>query len=116
MTNAYRDFLLMYLILDLFNDDNPNENVIAYLSDANPYMRRGEYSLDIVVFREFKEKYDKFDNQEEYSYEFLKEYLKNLDYYVGVYELFLTITKEEYLRYCEEVLTKQRELLKEDFL
>ena len=116
MIKSYYEYQLMYLYLNEYNEKNSSENLMVFLSDANPYMRRGEYSLDIVVFKDFKEKYDKFDNHEEYSYEFVKGYLKNLDYYVGVYELFLTITKEEYLRYCEEALTNQRELLKEDFL
>ena len=111
MTKTYRDYLLMFLILDYFNDENPSENVITYLTDANPYMRKGENSLDVVVYNEFKKKYEEYENHDDYSYEFIKEYLKELDYYKGIYELFKTIKKEEYLNLCKEILTNQSELL-----
>ena len=43
-------YQLMYLILDELNEDNKNETLVTYLTDANPFMREGENSVDVLVY------------------------------------------------------------------
>ena len=106
-------FQLMFLILDELNEEKKNENLITYLTDANPFMRRGETSVDEVVYSEFKESFLKYDNKDDYSYNFICYYLKNLDpYYGDIYSIFITLTKDEYVGTCENIINNQPELLK----
>ena len=49
-------YQLMYIILDALNDENKNENLVMFLTDANPYMRDGENSVDTVIYNDFKNK------------------------------------------------------------
>ena len=69
-------YQLMYLILDGLNEDNKNETLVTYLTDANPFMREGENSVDVLVYDDFKEKYEIYENHDDYSYEFICFYLK----------------------------------------
>lgn len=105
-------FQLMFLILDALNDEKPNEKVIVYLADANPFMREGENSVDVVVYQEFKDEYLKYFDHSNYSYNFIKYYLKNIDYYENIYELFCTISQEEYVDTCKNILEYKLDILK----
>ena len=106
-------YQLMFLILDELNDENQNETLITYLTDADPFMRRGENSVDEVVYDEFKESYAKNSDKTDYSYEFVCDYLKNLDpYYGDIYSIFKTLTKDEYIDTCKNILENKSNLLK----
>ena len=109
---CFLEFQLMYLILDANNYERPNDNVVAFLSDANPYMRNGECSVDIVLYEDFKDKYEKYNNHEDYSYEFICSYLKNIEYYKDIYETFILVSKEEYIDDCNEILNNRIDLIK----
>ena len=57
-SKSFIEFQLMYLVISkLYNEEN-NEGLIPFLSDANPFVRPGEESVDLVVYNEFKKKYD----------------------------------------------------------
>ena len=65
--NSFTIFQLMYIILDGLNDENPNENIITFLTDANPFMRKGENSVDVAVYNDFKKKFNEYNNHSDYS-------------------------------------------------
>ncbi len=106
-------YQLMYLIIEELNDENPQENVILFLSDANPFMRQGEHSVDEVVYEEFKEKFYKFNDESKYSYYFICDYLKNIDEYYGdVFSTFNQIDIDEYIDTCNNILQNYKDNLK----
>ena len=113
MINSFVIFQLMYLILDELNDENKNETLITYLSDANPFMREGENSVDVLVYDNFKEKYENYKDHHDYSYDFICFYLKNLDpYYGDIYSVFKSLAKEEYIDTCKNILDNYSDHLK----
>ena len=113
MNKSFEIFQLMFIILDELNDENKNGNLITYLTDANPFMREGENSVDILVYDEFKEKFNNFGNHCDFSYEFICLYLKQLDSYYGdIYSIFKTLSKDEYVDTCNNILSNYPELLK----
>ena len=111
--DCFTIYQLMYLILDELNDENNYENLTTYLTDADPFMRRGETSVDEVVYTNFKDAFSKYDNKDDYSYKFICEYLKNLDSYYGdIYSIFITISKEEFIDTCNNILDNHPEKIK----
>lgn len=58
------EFQLMYLIINKLYNEEKNEGLIPFLSDANPFIRPGEESVDLVVYIEFKKKYDALQNMD----------------------------------------------------
>lgn len=98
-------YQLMYLIIDELNDENPQEKVILFLSDANPFMRQGDHSVDEVVYKDFKEKFYKFYDESKYSYYFICDFLKKLDSYYGdIYSLFRQLKLEEFNDTCDNII------------
>lgn len=97
-------FQFLYIILNSLNSEKNNDNVVTYLTDANPFMRDGENSVDLVVYEDFKEKFYMFKNHDDYSYDFVCYYLKNIDYYKDLYDTFKQITREEYIDTCKAIL------------
>ena len=88
-------YQLMYLILDELNEDNKNETLVTYLTD------------------DFKEKYEIYENHDDYSYEFICFYLKNLDpFYGDIFSIFSSLTKDEYIETCKNILENYPEQLK----
>ena len=110
--NCYLDYQLMFLILDGINHNKENENLITYLIEANPYIWEGECSADSAVYENFKRKYNEYENHSDYSYDFILEYLKTIEYYKGLYEAITSITKDKYLECCKDILTNNDDLLK----
>lgn len=111
--NCFIIFQLMFLILDELNDENKDENLIRYLTDANPFMRSGETSVDEIIYDDFLKKYNSYNNKEDYSYEFICYYLKNLDSYYGdIYSIFKELDKEEYVKTCKNILKNYPSMLK----
>lgn len=110
---AFEVYQLMFLILDELNDEDKKENLINYLTDANPYMREGENSVDVIVYAEFKEKFSSYKNKSDYAYDFICDYLKKLDpYYGDIYSIFASLSKEEYVDTCNNILKNHKEILK----
>ena len=106
-------FQFMFLILDALNDENERENLIVYLSDANPYIWEGETSADPIVFDEFDKKYSKYADKSDFAYFFICDYLKNIDpYYGDIYSIFMQLSKEEYVDTCKNILENYPEKLK----
>lgn len=105
-------FQLMYYSLCDLNEEKPKRSIDDFLSDANPFFCEGETSADPAVYDEFKTKFNSFSNHDEYSYEFICYYLKTLDYYKGVYKLFKSVKKEEYLQYAKNLTEKESNIFK----
>lgn len=106
-------YQLMYLVLNELSEDTNEENVINYLSDANPFMRQGETSVDEVVYEEFKTKFLDNEDKEDYCYNFICDYLRNLDpYYGDIYSIFKLLSKEEYIDTCLNIIDNYPEQLK----
>lgn len=105
-------YQLMYIILDALNDENENKNLVAFLTDANPYMRDGENSVDTVIYNDFKNKFLNYNDKSDYSYNFICQYLKKLDYYNGIYEIFKSITKQQYIDTCDDIIKNDYDKLK----
>lgn len=104
MMDSFTTFQLMYLILYALNEEKSDEKVVLFLTDANPFMRTGENSVDVVVYNDFKKKYDDYSDHSDYSYEFVCKYLKEIEYYKNLYKMFSKITKEDYVSNCKEIL------------
>lgn len=105
---------MLYLILDEVNDEIKNENLIIYLTDANPFVRNDGNSLDICVYKEFKDMFDKNKDSNNYYYNFICNYLKSLTYYKEIFEIFNeNISKEEYVQAIEYLLKYENEWFEE---
>ena len=105
-------YQLMYIILDALNNENENENLVAFLTDANPYMRDGENSVDIVIYNDFKNKFLNYNDKSDYCYNFICQYLKSLDYYNDIYKFFKSITKQQYIDICDDIIKNDYDKLK----
>ena len=105
-------YQLMYIILDALNDENKNENLVMFFTDANPYMRDGENSVDTVIYNDFKNKLSNYKDKNDYCYNFICQYLNNLDYYNGIYEIFKFITKQQYIDTCDDIIKNDYDKLK----
>lgn len=106
-------YQLMFLILDEINDENNDENLIRFLTDANPFMRDGEASVDEIVYNDFSNKYSSYNNRSDFGYEFICYYLKNLNSYYGdIYSIFRQLNKDEYVETCNNILKNYPTMLK----
>lgn len=54
---AYAAFIAMYYALDAAYDAIGDEELRRYLSDANPFLFKGEGSADPAVYAEFEQAY-----------------------------------------------------------
>lgn len=99
-TNAYQLFKAMYLCLDKIWENNQEENLRIYLSDADPLFYENGQSLDPVVFEDFKTFYESSENKNLDDYEFVCLYLSNLDpYYGDIKQYFLSIDKKSFEKF-----------------
>jgi hypothetical protein len=110
--STFEIFNLMYLVLEELNEENKDENVSTYLSEANPYIWEGENSGDPAVFYEFKKSFEEKGSFDDYGYDFIVDYLTNIDYYEGLIEIFKTLTREEYVDTCDHIIKDQPQILK----
>ena len=110
--NCYLDYQLMYLILDGINYSDENEDIVTFLVDADPYIWEGEGSADPAIYKDFKEKYYSWNDHEDFSYNFVLNYLKTIDYYKGLFDAINSITKERYIECCNDILNNHKNLLK----
>ena len=95
-TEVFKLFKAMYLSLDKIWEDNQEEDLRIYLSDADPIFFENGKSMDPVVFEDFEVMYNKAPSNMG-DYDFLLEYLSNLDSYYGdIKKYFLMVPKEEF--------------------
>lgn len=105
-TTEYELFKKMYLILNDLWENNQEEDLRIYVSDANPLFNEDGRSLDPVVFEDFKNLYKQKKDSGISDYDFIIYYLENLDpYYGDIKKYFVSIPKDE----CE---TKINTLIK----
>ena len=71
-------------------------------------------AVDLVVYNEFKKKYDASSKHESYSYDFICDCLKNIDYYgTTPYEYFTKLSKDEYVDTCDDIKKNNTDVLKQ---
>lgn len=94
--DAIKLFNVMYSFLDdIYKKDN-SEELLVYISDANPTVCLDGKSLDQVVFEDFETMYNKVPSYMS-DYDFVLYYLSNLDSYYGdIKKYFLQISREEF--------------------
>ena len=94
--DAIKLFNVMYSFLDdIYQKDN-SEELLVYISDANPTICLDGKSLDPVVFEDFETMYNKVPGDMS-DYDFVLYYLSNLDSYYGdIKKYFLQISREEF--------------------
>lgn len=77
MITRFDLFCMIYYLLELCYDDNNEEVLGEYLSDANPFIFVDEESADPAIYNEFSETNPEMINLSE-SYEIAIRYIKNL--------------------------------------
>ena len=106
-------YQLMFLIIEEMSEDNKDDNIMNFLIDANPFMRQGEASVEEVIYDEFKRQYALNKKEDDYCYEFICGYLKQLDSYYGdIFSIFNQLSREEYINSCKNILENYSSSLK----
>ena len=100
-TDSYKLFKAMYLLLDSIWEDNQEEDLRIYLSDADPLFFENGTSMDPAIYEDFNKLY--LQKKEELTdYDFIVYYLENLDsYYGNIKKYFISILRTE----CEKKLS-----------
>lgn len=78
MITRFDLFCMIYYLLDLCYDDNNEEVLGEYLSDANPFIFDGEGSADSVIYNEFSKTNPEMIDLSE-SYDIAMRYIQNLN-------------------------------------
>ncbi len=112
MKNSFLDYQLMYLIMTELYEEKPDEKVALFLSDANPYTRDVPSSADCSIYDGYKRLYDCEPTHEDFSYNVVVKFLKGMNYYRGVFELFSSLSREEYVKSCQNAIGVHADLLK----
>ena len=103
-TNSFQLFKTIYLLLDSVWEQNQEEDLRVYLSDADPIFYENGQSLDPVVFEDFNSLYNQQVNKGMSDYEFALYYLENLDpYYGDIKKYFLSVPKEVFDKKIETI-------------
>ena len=103
----YELFCMIFLAFDADWDDTQNEELREYLSDANPFLFKGENSADPAVYSDFCKFIDGYDLTEENSYDVAKKYVISLENDT-LTESFNTLEKEQWFDVMPEVLKELR--------
>ena len=102
--NSFQLFKTIYLLLDNVWEQNQEEDLRIYLSDADPIFYENGQSLDPVVFEDFNNLYNQQANKGMSDYEFALYYLENLDpYYGDIKKYFLLVPKEDFNKKIETI-------------
>ena len=99
MSKQYSIFTSNYSALDCFCDDHPDraEELVDWLSDANPNIWEGECSGDPAVYEDFLEFLSKLDYESLSVYQIAKLYFAQLDeFYSGTIKIVAAIGEEEF--------------------
>ena len=88
--DAYSTYVNMFLALDALWDECHGETLAGYLSEANPYLFRGQHSADPAVWSEFSAAFNaRFDGDApslEDAHAFVVDYLMEIsDEYAKAY-------------------------------
>ena len=104
-TNPFQLFKAMYLLLDNVWEQNQEEDLRIYLSDADPIFYENGQSIDPVVFEDFNNLYNKQSNSGMSDYDFVLFYLENLDpYYGDVKKYFIDISENDFESMLKSIL------------
>ena len=107
-------YKIMYCILSDIWAINKNEKLAVFLADANPFLCE-EGSADPIVYNNFVNLYTE-DKSDDYGYDFIANYLANLDnYYGNILQHFKTITFEEYVNKYKSIISLSDEELKNKY-
>ena len=113
---AYQVFVFMYCILDDIWATNNDEHLSIYLSEANPFAC-DEGSADPIVFNDFVKLFGANQILDDFGYEIIVKYLKQLDSYYGdILVFFFKISKSEYIEKCQKLITLSKEELKKQHI
>lgn len=77
MITRFDLFCMIYYLLELCYDDNNEEDLGEYLSDANPFIFDDEGSADPAIYNEFSETNPEMIDLSE-SYDIAMRYIKKL--------------------------------------
>ncbi len=97
-------YIAMYEALECRYDETKNEELMEYLSEANPYIFKDRNSADPVISEDFSE-FVKEDTEPEKAYGCVTEYLKNKTKFS---EIFSDISLEEWKELCKIVEKEKR--------
>lgn len=75
--SVYDMFIMMYYALDAEYEEHPSETLELFLSDANPFIFKGEGSADPSVYARFKEAYKKYGSDDYEGFSFVFEFIQN---------------------------------------
>ena len=99
MSKQFSIYLSIYNALDRFYDLHPEhaEELIDYLSDANPNIWEGECSGDPAVYDDFLEFLSKLHYESLSIYQIARLYFAQLDeFYSGTIKIVAAIGEEEF--------------------
>ena len=96
-TDAYNLFKSLFLILDKMWEENQDEELRIYLSDADPMFCENGTSSDPAVFEEFEKMYNEKKTEDLSDYSFIVYYLEHLDSFYGdIKKFFVRISEEDF--------------------
>ena len=94
--NPVNLFHKMYHLLDELYNQNKEEQLLIYISDANTTVCNDNKSIDPVVYEDFEKLFLVFKDKNITDYEFIVLYLGQLNpYYGDIKKYFLKIPKEK---------------------
>lgn len=102
---VYDYFVLMYYALDSVYQDSPNEELLDYISDLNPFIWADESSADPAEYEDFKSEFQKCGTTDAYGYIFVKNYI-NRKCGKSIKDAFSTISKSAWKRAMKEYLSR----------
>ena len=102
--NAIDVYKNMFFVLDEIWAKNKDEMLSIFLSEADPTLCQ-EGSADPIVYEDFLKFCPKEIETNDFGYEYILNYLSNLDSYYGdIKSFFLTISKESFVDKCKTFL------------
>ena len=106
--DIYKVYLAIYNLLDEIYQNTKQEDLLRYLSDADPTVCNDGESLDPSVFSDFKSIFERCIDDNMSDYDFLAYYLANLDpYYGNIKKYFDAIPKEDCINQISSLLTSK---------
>ncbi len=96
-------FCMIYYVLDAYYDQNKNDALRLYLSDANPFIYEDSGSADPAVFTEFCSIVNKPIDYRN-SYTMAKYYIEHLNK-PALYDSFLSISESDWCEGLDEFLS-----------
>ena len=96
-------FCMVYYVIDAYYDQNKNDVLREYLSDANPFLFEESESADPAVFAEFCSIIDKPIDPSN-SYAMAKKYIESLDI-PELYDSFSSVSESDWQEGLETFLS-----------